>query len=181
MRELVVQGGSDTLDTTDLAAIDAELTELKSEITSISANTEFNGIKLLNGDLTAKKIQVGANSAQSLTIATVASMDAATLVVNGVAAGSGTFDANIALLDTAITTVSTSRSTLGAQQNRLEHTIANLNNGAENLQSAESRIRDVDMAKEMMEYTKNNILQQASQSMLAQANQAPQGVLQLLS
>lgn len=86
----------------------------------------------------------------------------------------------ITVLDTALNSVSTQRSTLGATQNRLEHTIKNLDTSSENLQASESRIRDVDMAKEMMEFTKQNILQQAAQAMLAQANQAPQGVLQLL-
>ncbi|HCL4446833.1 TPA: flagellin, partial [Clostridium botulinum] len=86
----------------------------------------------------------------------------------------------IATIDNAINSVSKERAKLGANQNRLEHTIANLDNSAENLQAAESRIRDVDMAKEMMNFTKTNILTQAAQAMLAQANQAPQGVLQLL-
>jgi flagellin len=185
MRELVVQGGSDTLDTNDIAAIQTEIDELSNEITSISANTEFNGIKLLDGTLTgagAATIQVGANASQNLDITIGTAMSAAGLSVEpaDLVVGSTNFATSIGNLDAAITTVSTTRSTIGAQQNRLEHTIANLNNGAENLQAAESRIRDVDMAKEMMEFTKNNILQQASQSMLAQANQAPQGVLQLL-
>ena len=90
------------------------------------------------------------------------------------------FEKQLGAIDSAIKEVSSQRSSLGALQNRLEHTIKNLDNGAENLQAAESRIRDVDMAQEMMELTKQNILQQASQAMLAQANQAPQGVLQLL-
>ena len=92
----------------------------------------------------------------------------------------GAFDAQLALVDNAIGLVSAQRSQLGALQNRLDHTINNVDNAAENLSAAESRIRDVDMAKEMMEFTKNNILQQAATAMLAQANQAPQGVLQLL-
>jgi len=92
----------------------------------------------------------------------------------------GSVNDALELIDTAIETVSGQRSKLGANQNRLEHTIKNLDNASENLTAAESRIRDVDMAKEMMEFTKNNILQQAAQAMLAQANQAPQGVLQLL-
>jgi len=94
--------------------------------------------------------------------------------------GENSFEKQLGAIDSAIKEVSSQRSSLGALQNRLEHTIKNLDNGAENLQAAESRIRDVDMAQEMMELTKQNILQQASQAMLAQANQAPQGVLQLL-
>ena len=94
-------------------------------------------------------------------------------------AGKG-FDENIKVIDQAVKQVSAQRSQLGAWQNRLEHTINNLNTSSENLTSAESRVRDVDMAKEMMNFSKNNILSQAAQAMLAQANQQPQGVLQLL-
>jgi len=141
-------------------------------------------------------LQIGANnsSEQKLQIS-ISSMTANTLGVGGASAASGhaawsvndvdvSTNANardsIDVIEKAITQVSAERSKLGAYQNRLEHTIKNLDTSAENLQASESRIRDVDMAKEMMEYTKNMILQQAAQAMLAQANQAPQGVLQLL-
>ena len=108
-------------------------------------------------------------------------MDATGLAVNAVDISTqSTADTAITTINSAITKVSDERAKLGSVQNRLEHTIKNLDTSSENLQASESRIRDVDMAKEMMNYTKNNILQQAAQAMLAQANQAPQGVLQLL-
>ena len=111
----------------------------------------------------------------------IAAMDATTLGVGSLNVNDNTYAKSaIDAINTAINTVSEERSKLGAFQNRLEHTIKNLDNSSENLQAAESRIRDVDMAKEMMEFTKNNILQQAATAMLAQANMAPQGVLQLL-
>lgn len=129
-------------------------------------------------------IQIGANEGQATDVA-VDAMDATALGVrtDGVNISVMTNQAaseSITTVDDAISTISTERAKLGAVQNRLEHTIKNLDTSAENLQASESRIRDVDMAKEMMNYTKNNILQQAAQAMLAQANQAPQGVLQLL-
>jgi len=124
--------------------------------------------------------QIGANQTQTMQIS-IGDMRAEALGIDNVSLATGT-DAREAIttINDAINKVSTQRSYLGAYQNRLEHTIKNLDNSAENLQAAESRIRDIDMAKEMMEFTKNNILQQAAQAMLAQANQAPQGVLQLL-
>lgn len=125
-------------------------------------------------------MQIGANEGQTLNIG-LNDMRASALGVQGVdITSSSNAQSAISTITNAITTVSNERAKLGAVQNRLEHTIANLNTSSENLQASESRIRDVDMAKEMMEFTKNNILQQAAQSMLAQANQAPQGVLQLL-
>jgi flagellin len=126
-------------------------------------------------------LQIGANKDQNMSVA-INDMQAAALGVAGIDISTTQSAANdsIETINTAITSVSTERAKLGAVQNRLEHTIKNLDTSAENLQASESRIRDVDMAKEMMEFTKNNILQQAAQSMLAQANQAPQGVLQLL-
>ncbi len=182
MRELVVQGGNGgTIEADDLASINAELTELNAELDGIAERTEFNGKKLLDGNLSAN-MQIGANAGQNLTVAIGTAMSSTGLGIGGVAPDgtSAQFDIDIALIDKAITTVSTTRSNLGANQNRLEHTINNLDNASENLTAAESRIRDVDMAKEMMDFTKNNILTQASQAMLAQANTAPQGVLQLL-
>jgi len=186
MRELVIQAGNDgTLGDDELSAINDEITELNKELTSISERTEFNGKKLLNGEYEGT-LQIGANAEQSLELSISQGdnnegFSAVDLGVSTINIAEG-FDHDTALeaVDTAIKNVSAARSSLGANQNRLEHTINNLDNAAENLTAAESRIRDVDMAKEMMEFTKNNILTQAAQAMLAQANQTPQGVLQLL-
>ncbi|MEH7381339.1 flagellin [Bacillus sp. JJ1533] len=181
-RELIVQAGNGgTLETEDLNAIKAEITELNAELDGIAERTQFNGKKLLDGGF-ASDFQIGANGGQKLTLTIATKMDSGTLGVSALAPDgtSGQTTTDLGLVDTAIKTVSGIRSSLGANQNRLEHTIKNLDNAAENLQAAESRIRDVDMAKEMMNFTKNNILNQASQAMLAQANQQPQAVLQLL-
>lgn len=183
IKELAVQAKNGTYSTDDLERMNEELTELKSEITNIKDNTEFNGINLLNGsggDGTNITLQIGQADAQELNLV-VASFDLSD-VDTAVTAYDLTADASAVLTDIEdqINDVSAMRSYLGANQNRLENTINNLNINAENLTAAESRIRDVDMAKEMMEFTKNNILTQASQAMLAQANQTPQGVLQLL-
>jgi flagellin len=180
MRELAVQAASDTNVSADRSAITLELTDLAEEITRISTTTEFNTQKLLNGSFAAKLFQVGANSGQTVSL-TIASATAAGLAVSGLNISSAPAAASaITVINSAISTVSNTRAKLGAKQNRLEHTIANLDTSAENLQASESRIRDVDMAREMMMFTKQNILTQAATAMLAQANQAPQGVLQLL-
>ena len=182
MRELAVQAANDTNVTADRDAIAKEMDALQSEVTRISAQTEFNTMKLLDGNFTDKNLQVGANNGQNIQFS-IDAMDATTLKVNDASTKVDTYTNATAFIETindAITTVSNQRSALGALQNRLEHTIANADNTAENLQSAESRIRDVDMAEEMVAYSKNNILQQAAQSMLAQANQSTQGVLSLL-
>jgi len=180
MRELAVQASNDTNVTADRTAIQSEIDQLVSELDRIAGNTEFNTQKLLDGTFSGKVFHIGANSGQSITL-TIATMNAAALGVNTLDVSSaGNANAAITSINDAIETVSAERSKLGAVQNRLEHTINNLGATAENLTAAESRIRDVDMAKEMMEFTKNNILMQAAQSMLAQANQQPQGVLQLL-
>lgn len=179
-RELAVQAGNDTNQSADRAAIKAELDQLKTEIGSIASRTEFNKQKLLDGTFTGKKLQVGANKDQTMTIA-ISSMKASAIgfstteVSTNSAAGK-----TLLAIDAAIAKVSATRSNLGAIQNRLEHTIKNLDNAAENTQAAESRIRDTNMAKEMSEFTKNNVLSQAAQSMIAQANQVPQQALQLL-
>lgn len=180
MRELAVQAANDTNVSADRTAIQEEINALVSEINRIAQNTEFNTQKLLDGTFTNKTFHIGANSGQGITIS-IDSMKAADLGVDALKVSNNT-DANSAItsINTAIEKVSTQRSKLGAIQNRLEHTINNLGATSENLTAAESRIRDVDMAKEMMEFTKNNILSQAAQAMLAQANQVPQGVLQLL-
>ena len=182
MRELTVQAANDTNVSADRDAIKEEQTALKAEIDRIASQTEFNTMKLLNGSFSGKNLQVGANSAQSIGIS-ISSMKASDIGVGDVANQMGSYGAAtgfITNVDNAIKAVSTQRSQLGAIQNRLEHTIANADNTAENLQAAESRIRDVDMADEMVKYSKSSILQQAGQSMLAQANQSTQGVLSLL-
>ncbi|MFD6441935.1 flagellin Hag [Peribacillus sp. NPDC060186] len=183
MRELAVQAGNEgTNQAEDLTAISDEITQLQAELDGIADRTEFNGKKLLDGTFDSD-FQIGANKGQQINIA-IENHDAATLGVDSAKlvwdGAKASTDANIDAIDAAIKTVSATRSTLGANQNRLEHTINNLSNASENLSAAESRVRDVDMAKEMMEQTKNSILSQAAQAMLAQANQQPQGVLQLL-
>lgn len=182
MRELAVQASSDTNVASDRTAITTEITDLQSELKRISDTTTFNTQKLLNGSLDAT-LQVGADATQVIQVTLATSMSASGLLVDGNSisfTSTGGAQSAITAIQTAIDTVSTNRSTFGAKQNRLEHTIVNLDTAAENLQAAESRIRDVDMAQEMMTYTKSNILNQAATAMLAQANQAPQGVLQLL-
>jgi flagellin len=187
MRELTVQASNDTNVTADREAIAKEVKALSSEIDRISEQTEFNTMKLLSGSFTDKQLQVGANTNQMITFK-ISAMSATELGVDSAAVAeviSGATSATdvtalISIVNNAITTVSTQRSSLGAIQNRLEHTIANADNTSENLQAAESRIRDVNMAEEMVKYSKDNILQQAAQSMLSQANQSTQGVLSLL-
>ncbi|AHL71053.1 flagellin [Bacillus xiamenensis] len=183
MRELTVQAGNvGTQQTEDLTAIQEELTALVDEIDGISQRTAFNGKNLLDGSVEdGFQFQIGANIEQNINVK-IGKMDAETLTVKDIKVNEDgfDFDVEVAKIDAAIGAVSKQRSALGAVQNRLEHTINNLGASAENLTAAESRIRDVDMAKEMSEFTKNNILSQASQAMLAQANQQPQNVLQLL-
>jgi flagellin len=180
MRELAVQGGNDTNTADDRGEIQKELNQLMSEIDRISNNTEFNTMTLLDGSFSGT-FQIGANSGQIITldIGTMSStgLFGSTAISVKTNALSST---SINVIDSAIASISGERSKLGALQNRLEHTINNLDNASENLTAAESRVRDVDMAKEMMQQTKASILSQASQAMLAQANQNPQGVLQLL-
>ena len=181
MRELSVQSANDTNVSTDRAAIQAEMDELTKEVDRIATTTEFNTQKLLNSGISVN-FQVGANKAQSIKVS-INAMNASALGVKATAIKVSTYSVattSIETINTAITKVSTQRANLGAVQNRLEHTISNLDNTSENLTAAESRVRDVDMAKEMMNFSKNNILQQAAQAMLSQANQQPQGVLQLL-
>lgn len=185
MRELAVQAGNDTNQEEDRTAIKSEIDQLVSEIDSISEKTEFNKQKLLNGGFTGKKLQVGANADQTLelSISKMKATETGGLELIDTKTKVDTADnvkITLEAVDAAIAKVSKQRSDLGAIQNRLEHTIKNLDNAAENTQASESRIRDTDMAKEMSKFTKNNILTQASQAMLAQANQLPQQVLQLL-
>ena len=155
--------------------IQAEVNQLKEEIDRTSNDTKFNKIELLKNN-EARKIQVGADANQTITI-NLSKMDATTLSVNNLTIEGSAAITNI---EAAIQKVSSYRSDLGAVQNRLEHTIANLDNVVENTTAAESQIRDTDMATEMVKYSNNNILAQAGQAMLAQANQANQGVLSLL-
>ncbi|MGG1246456.1 flagellin Hag [Bacillus spizizenii] len=199
MRELTVQAGNTgTQDATDLQAIQDEMDSLIEEIggqdgsKGIADRTQFNGKDLLDGsfsEASGKKLtfQIGANGGQQLSV-NIESMKAEDLGSDAIKIKdikvtdftTNSFDDQLAAIDAATNQVSAQRAKLGAVQNRLEHTINNLSASGENLTAAESRIRDVDMAKEMSEFTKNNILSQASQAMLAQANQQPQNVLQLL-
>jgi len=191
MRELAVQAANDTNDGSDRGQLQEEVNALVEEINRIATSTEFNGMKLLDGTTSSVTFHIGANADQNLGL-TIGAMDAVTLGVATEAdpdtdpnvpidiSSQTEADSAITKIQGAVDKVSSQRSKLGAAQNRLEHTIANLGTAAENLTAAESRIRDVDMAKEIMEFTKNSILTQAAQAMLAQANQQPQGVLQLL-
>ncbi len=187
MRDLAVQGGNGTLTTDDRNSINKELSALHEELTRISKTTEFNTKQVFSqtgGKVVAFTFQIGANSGQTLSVS-VSAMDGKSLLVSDSTAfkldaagkNAGTMISNI---DKAIATVSGQRATLGAVQNRLEHTINNLTATNENLSDANSRIRDVDMAEEMMTFTKSNILSQAATSMLAQANAMPNSVLNLL-
>jgi flagellin len=177
VRELAVQYQNGTLSTSDQAAITAEAQQLSQEIERIGKTADFNGIKLLNGAGTIS-FQVGANDGDIIAV-TTASLGT-TIGAPAVGNIDVTLSTSIAGIDKAITAVSSLRSSFGAVQNRLEHTLNNLATYQENLTASESRIRDVDMASEMVEFSKNQILQQAGTSMLAQANQAPQAVLSLL-
>ena len=180
MNELATQAANDTNTSTDRDALQQEMDQLTSEIDRIRSTTQFNSMNLLDGTFTGMRLQVGALSGQSISIS-IGNMNAATLKVSGLRVSSFSAAGKaMAAIQEAINSVSKQRSALGAIQNRLEHTINNLQTTSENTSAAESRIRDVDMATEMGEYSKNNILAQAGQSMLAQANQATQGVLSLL-
>ena len=180
MNELATQAANDTNTTVDRSAIAAEMSQLKTEIDRIKNTTQFNTMNLLDGTFKGKKLQVGALSGQEIEIG-IEEMSSTELGITNIDVDTHTkANATMKAVQDAIDKVSTQRSNLGAIQNRLEHTIANLDTTSENTQSAESRIRDTDMASEMVTYSKNNILAQAGQSMLAQANQSTQGVLSLL-
>ena len=180
MNELATQAANDTNTTADRTAIQNEIDQLASEITRIANHTEFNTQALLKGSFDNKNIQVGAKAEQSIGISIDATSATELNVHNLSVASFGVAGSAMTRIQDAITEISALRSKLGAIQNRLEHTIDNLDNVVENTTAAESRIRDTDMAEEMLEYSKNNILAQAGQSMLAQANQSTQGVLSLL-
>ena len=180
MNELATQAANDTNTSVDRTAIRNEMDQLTSEINRIQSTTQFNTMNLLDGSFSSKNLQVGALSGQTIKIS-VTKMSASNIGVSGLSVSSNVKAGEaMSKIQLAIQSVSSQRSKLGAIQNRLEHTINNLNTTSENTSAAESRIRDTDMASEMVEYSKNNILQQAGQSMLAQANQANQGVLSLL-
>ena len=179
MNELAVQSANGTNMSTDRAYLDKEVQQLKSEIDRVSQSTTFNEQKLLDGNFTGKALQVGSESGNEISIS-ISAMDTAGLSLTGNISTDTGAKSFIAEVKTALETVSSQRSELGAIQNRLEHTINNLNNVVENTTAAESQIRDTDMASEMVKYSNNNILTQAGQSMLAQANQSNQGVLSLL-
>ncbi len=188
MRELTVQAANDTNVTADRRAIAKEIRALTSEIDRIATQTEFNTMKLLSGSFSGKVLQVGANGSQTISLKisamTAGKLGVSAKVIAGAISESGATGKDItkliSVVNKAISKVSLQRSALGALQNRLEHTIANADNMSENLQSAESKIRDANMADEMVAYSSFSILQQAGQSMLAQANQSTQGVLSLL-
>ena len=187
MRELAVQAASDTNETTiDRGALQLEFEQLIAEIDDTADKTAFNDMKVIDGsyatDASAFVVQSGANSNDELKITIKAMSSGALSIASNQVAISNRASASsaISIVNAALNEVSTMRAKLGALQNRLTHKIANLDTSAENLQAAESRIRDIDMAKEMTNFTKNNILSQASTAMLAQANSLPQGVLQLL-
>ncbi len=205
MRELAVQAANDTNTTKDREELQKEVNQLLEELDRIADNTEFNTKKLLDGSVASFTFHIGANEGQKMELS-IASMKTTAIGTpgtdgtvsgdnGGVALstlentnleenkgiiGQAQADQAITLINNALEMVSAERSKLGASQNRLEHTIKNLGVAAENLQAAESRIRDVDMAAEMMNFTRQNILMQAGTAMLAQANARPQSVLQLL-
>ena len=173
MKELAIQKANGTYNSNDTSNIDEELEALITEIGNIKDKTSFNDKALLDGTVSSISIQINHASGDVMTLDMIdlgAEMTAITSADT----------ATLENIEDAIEAIGTARAQLGAYQNRLEHTVNNLGTTTENLTAAESRIRDVDMAKEMMEFTKNNILNQAATAMLAQANQAPQSVLSLL-
>ncbi len=181
MNELAVKAANGTNTSADRVAIQSEISALTSEISRVSQSTQFNTLNLLTGSF-KKAIQVGAANKNEQRISiSIAKMNASGLGIGSLSVStSAKAQTAISKITQAIAKVSKQRSDLGAIQNRLEHTIANLDNVVENTTAAESQIRDTDMAKTMVEYTKNNILSQAGTAMLAQANQSTQNVLSLL-
>jgi len=188
MRELAVQSANDTNTTSDRIELQKEMNQLKQEIDRIGDTTEFNTRVLLSGNFSTAglRFQVGANEGQSVSI-TFGSMRASALGISGASVSqaisitsAGAAESAISKIDDAIETVSGERSKYGAMQNRLEHTTNNLRTAGENLQAAESRIRDADMAKEVINFSKNQILIQSGVAMLSQANSSPSSVLSLL-
>jgi flagellin len=179
VRELAVQYKNGSLSTADRTAIQSEVYQLASEIERIGTSAEFNGIKLLNSSQTIS-FQVGAMDGQTITVSTISLGSATGGVGSTYFALTSTGSTDISEIDAAIDNVSSQRAQFGAVQNRLEYTLQNAAIYQENLTASESRVRDVDMAAEMVQFTKLQILQNAGTSMLAQANQSSQGVLSLL-
>ena len=179
LKTLSTQSANGTLQDSDRKKIQLEVTQLTTEISRLSTDTSFNGKSILSVNSTVK-FQVGATSGQYITLS-LTNVGASALGIGGLCMSTQALaSAAMVKIEKAIGTVSSKRATLGAVQNRLEHTITSTDNTSENLSSAESRIRDVDMAKEMMNYSSQKVLVQAAQSMLAQANQSTSGVLSLL-
>ena len=180
MNELATQAANDTNTSADRTAVQSEVNALTKELDRIASTTQFNTKNLLDGTFSGKNLQVGALANQSISIS-IGTMNATALSVNALCVSTFTKAGSaMTAVQKAISKVSTQRSNLGALQNRLEHTVNNLDNVSENTQTAESRIRDTDMASEMVQYSATSIIQQAGQSMLAQANSQTQGVLSLL-
>ncbi len=184
IRDLAVQAANGTLTDLQRNNLDQEVQSILAEIGRVASDTEFNGIKILSGSVataaSAVTLQVGANGAQVIAF-TISTMTASDLGISGLAVGTAaSATAAIASIDAAIRSVNSQRASMGAIQNRLEQTISRLELTSENLQAAESRIRDADMASEMIDFTRNQILQQSGTAMLSQANQAPQSILRLL-
>jgi len=179
MRELAVQAANGTLNTGDRLVLDGEFQALVEEIDRVAEQTTFNGVNLLDGSTTSLSIQVGSESGQTIDMA-FEDMTSATLGVGTDITDVTNASAALDLIDTAIDSVTSLRGGLGASQNRVQSTVRSIANVAENLSAAESRIRDVDVAAETADLTKNSILQQAALSVLAQANVQPQLALSLL-
>jgi flagellin len=184
VRDLAVQAGNDSNNTEARANIKTEADSLVAELDRIGQSTNFNGTKLLNGDNATLTFQTGANEAETVDVTLTNVNDVVTAVTAVVTDLRGTFDpktsTSLSSMDTQISNVSAARAGLGASQNRFESTINSLNVAVENLSASESRVRDADMAQEMVGFTRAQILSQAGTAMLAQANQASQGVLSLL-
>ena len=182
MNTLAVQASNDTMTTADRGYLDQEVKALISEIDRVASTTTFNEQNLLDGSFSGKNLQVGAESGQYIGIS-ITAMSSSGLSVNTTTVSGGTnanAEAAISTIKSALAKVSSQRADLGAVQNRLEHTIKNLDNVVENTTAAESQIRDTDMATEMVAFSNANILAQAGTSMLAQANQSNQSVLSIL-
>jgi flagellin len=182
VRDLTVQGANDSNNAKARTNIETEIGSLGAELTRITDSTNFNGTKLLDGSKASLSFQVGAEGDANSTI--TVTLDNVKSTVSTIAAlkvtDNATAKTSIEAVDTAIEAISTTRAGLGAMQNRLEHTIKNVNVAVENLSASESRIRDTDMASEMVNFTRTQILSQAGTAMLAQAKSIPQGVLSLL-
>ena len=192
MRELAIQSATDTMTTVERSFIDKEFSQLMSEITRISSSASYNGMTLLDGGPSSFGVSGGQASVLHIGAGSSASVDRISVTITAITLGALGMNASTAvstsasalsslsIIDNAIRSVNTMRSDMGAYVNRLEFAISNLGNQVYNTQDAESRIRDVDFAKETTEFTRSQILTQSATSMLAQANQVPQGVLNLL-